>query len=402
MTFYKYKLIKLIRYLPLVFLLFLGGAFQFVGLFSQTFSNYILMTLMCLVVTMFPRFFKDNVKILSSIIIFLCLTLLYIVIFVPNNITSLLVYFYYIIFFTVSVIYSKFIYDSGIIEVVIKYSTIFILLQVFVCTFQTIFAEILSSKSAVSLIPLDMVSGTLYLGSDAILCVLIVSINIFMKLNGKFSNKRIILTYLLGLVVVFLTNSKAMQAVYLLYPIFLIFENFRLNQNRVRFNGFVIYMFILIVFLVSAYSNFLIEPLNYLMDLIYDGYFRIKYGAEGSRLSGLGFIFTGNFEYTGFGLLTYYNPISKEWLFNAGFSSFYLMLLDLGVIYLVLFYILSAFVIIAADCKSFISYYLYIVFFVFSLFGLVFTTGVVIMSILLCVYSLRQNRLVGRMYAKKV
>jgi hypothetical protein len=201
---------------------------------------------------------------------------------------------------------------------------------------------------------------------------------------------------------VFLTNSKAMQAVYLLYPIFLIFENFRLNQNRVRFNGFVIYMFILIVFLVSAYSNFLIEPLNYLMDLIYDGYFRIKYGAEGSRLSGLGFIFTGNFEYTGFGLLTYYNPISKEWLFNAGFSSFYLMLLDLGVIYLVLFYILSAFVIIAADCKSFISYYLYIVFFVFSLFGLVFTTGVVIMSILLCVYSLRQNRLVGRMYAKKV
>ena len=38
-----------------------------------------------------------------------------------------------------------------------------------------------------------------------------------------------------------------------------------------------------------------------------------------------------DFSFFGDGLLTYYNPINKEWLFNAGFNTYLTILVDIGI-----------------------------------------------------------------------
>jgi hypothetical protein len=381
----KRKIFWFIQISPLLVLLFFGGALQFVGALSQTMTNYLVMFLVGLNLLFFGGFKRINKSIKIVIFGVFIATSIYLAILVPHNFIEYAVYVYYLLFFFSIILYAISVHTDNLFENIDRFFIPFLLLQIVVCACQVVFGDILASLSSVPMQAIDMVSGTLFLGSDAILCVLVNCMVVY-ELIRKKSINRVITIYALGAVVIYLTNSKALQAIYLLMPFFVLGEYFYIRFNKYMVTILMAFVILLMLIVFQFNVSFIVEKINVFIDLIYEGFFSIKYGEEGSRLSVFGFVLTGQFSNFGLGLLTYYNPLSKLWLFNAGFSTFYLLLLDTGLVFTVIFYLLCSYFILLSNPKSIISYYILLVFFVFSFFGLILTTGVVLFSITTCLF----------------
>jgi hypothetical protein len=152
-------------------------------------------------------------------------------------------------------------------------------------------------------------------------------------------------------------------------------------------------LFFLVVMIFIYYFN--IDDINKMLfnfiEGIYEDYYNISYGDKAARLAGLGFLISGGYEPFGYGLLSYYNPVYKTWLFNAGFSTTYTLILDVGIIYTILFYVISIVFILGKRLSSPIHMLVLISSAVFSQFGLVFYSGDFILGMIMCLSILNQD-----------
>lgn len=345
---------------------FAGGALQFVGFLSLTQSNYVALLLIAAYLVLKPiRIRLDRSEIVLIVLTIYLISGIFLNGSRPENVA---VYIYYVFCPFLAVRFAKqaLASNASISRVFFPTLFTFLLVQLLVTIFQSSFAEELSNASAVSVIPIDIVSGTFYLASDGSLsafCILACISTLWTDLS---TTKKIII-FSLALSVIGIANSKAFQTLAPILAAWALIEAKLLRGRNSLFKGFILVLGATLIAAVSygAVFNKLGEFGAYLYD-IYD----FRYGDNrAQRLAPLGEIFYSPISWAGKGALTYYNPITKEWLYNAGFSLIYMFYFDYGTIGL--FLVLTYFLTLTLECAglSLRSMTLFFVFFVFCAFS---------------------------------
>jgi hypothetical protein len=141
----------------------------------------------------------------------------------------------------------------------------------------------------------------------------------------------------ISLLIVFLLNSDTSKAsilfVVILSAIYSLHASLRVG--RVAFNALLVLA--VISFFLIALNSFSGVFTDFFTQARGDYYHRDSW-MYASRFSPLGQMFADGVDFLGGGALTYYNPITKEWLYNAGFSTFYSLYIDFGIPGLALYY----------------------------------------------------------------
>lgn len=360
--------------IPLFLLFYIGGILQYTGLISLTQTNILVLLFL------FPVFlYKKTWKLIRKE--FLLILFIFYVIGVSNYYGSTyeksLTYIYYILCTIIAAVSGRF-YCERLIEkygydyikkTYLKTIKIFLLIQVLICSLQNIFKGLALAYAPFNIIPEDIVSGTMYLQSDASLANIsqLILISVFF-LKTKITEKFIVSGLVLSIVL--LGYSKAAQSVVLLIIFLLIahesYKKFNLNKAGLKY---LLYIFFLLLFLLWCYFYMEVLMKDFINHTIYL-YQKRDSWVMAERLSPVGHFFYEELKLIGDGPLTYYNPNTKEWLYNAGFSTFYSLYLDLGLIGL-LFYLAYYVKLIAGyTFNFFLSFIIFLVLTMYSQFNL--------------------------------
>lgn len=353
-----------ISVLALCFLL--GGAVQFFGIFTLTQSNYVAIFLIAVYLLLRPL----KIQLDRSEVVLAALALyIFLGPFLNGSRPEgVAVYLYYLACPFLAVRFAKQAIINGpsterfLFRVLIG----FMLVQLIVTMVQSIFAEELSRTSAISVLPVDIVSGTFYLASDGSLsafCILACMAALWTDLPiGKK-----LLVFGLALTIIGIANSKAFQALAPLLAGWALVEAKLLRGRNSLFKGVLFFIGLAIIVAVSYETVF--EKLGEFSDYLYDIY-DFRYGDNrAQRLTPLGEILYSPISWFGQGALTYYNPLTKEWLYNSGFSLIYSFYFDFGLVglLLVLAYFGSlTFELAGFSLRSLTLYFIFLVFCAFS------------------------------------
>jgi hypothetical protein len=315
--------------LPILFIFIAGGSLQYIGLLSQTQSNWLALFLFSHVFLIRAGWMQFRYE--SLLIIFILITVLsYFQHDTP--ISYMLTYFYYIACTIIAAVagrvYALRIASSITTESFFKVATYFLCLELIVVIFQKLFTEQFISLSQAPIGYIDAIFGTFFLQSDAALAAVcelltISTFFLFCKVKDRF------VIAVLSLAIIFLGNSSAAKfAIVLVLTLLLAHEVFiRLHINRYKLS--IILAIGCACLILTIYSP-LLRLLNNFFAQVTDEYYHREGWQTAARFSPLGQMLTERVNLFGYGALTYYNPITKQWLYNAGFSTIYSLYLDFG------------------------------------------------------------------------
>jgi hypothetical protein len=330
LTFNKIKLTALYAFLLLCFVM--GAPLQMLGILSPTETNYLAIFALIICFTL-----RKRLSICQSNITMLAL-LLYVTLIALINKTPpsyLLVYYYYLlcpilVFKAAKTLSQKNNYSH---QRVITYCNYFLLVQLFFAVLQTMAGDQIASFSKIPLEPIDAVSGTFFIKSDASLSIfaLLVFISAFSLTT---TTKLKFATLLISGAVISLTNSKATHGLAIIIVSTVLFYSIFL-QGRLA-AGKKALAIILATIAVALLWTTLTDKTDEILNVFQDAYYSRYDHEEASRLAPIGEAIHSNIYWLGKGLLAYYNPLNKTWDYYSGFSLIYSFYLDCGLIGLLL------------------------------------------------------------------
>ena len=361
-------------WMPLVFIFLIGGGVQYIGIISSTQTNFLVIFL-CTPILLYKRFWRNfNLELYLIILIVFCIfNSLYTGFVIENTFT----YIYYIYCTLFAAVFGRYLCDFYInklgVEVLEKkyilLIKVFLIIQVFVCFFQNLFVNQAIANASIPIIPEDIVSGTMYLKSDASLAAIsqLIMISIFL-INSKIIDK--IIVSILVLSIIFLGNSKAAQAI-IIFIFLALCLNLLYKKNKLGKVGFnyIFYSISFFAFIFWAYY-FSGNIWDDFVSSTIESYSRRDAWVSADRLAPLGQFFYEELNVVGNGPLTYYNPNTKSWLYNSGFSTLYSLYIDLGLVGLVVYFIYYIKLILKYSSSFFVFFVFFIIFFIFTQFNL--------------------------------
>ncbi|MFK3680394.1 hypothetical protein [Pseudomonas sp. NPDC088890] len=272
---------------------------------------------------------------------------------------------------------------------VYRWAPYYLLLQIFLGGFQRVFPQDIVGFSKTQLSLEDTVSGSFYLASDASLAFFCMLLSIFCLSASRMTLRKLIIV-LLGSVVVFMTNSKAMQLLHVMVVIS-VSACHALSRDSVKKVSvyLCLVLSVICVFLffhaeiLSIYQNFL--------DMLQYAYDKRLAGSAAHRLAPVGELLFGELSFFGNGFLTYFNPLSKEWLYYSGFSLLYSLYLDCGLVGVLLVNLWFLWFIVKNSKSISVALITYGAFFAFSLFNFTLTDLSVLFSMFLLLLLLRDE-----------
>jgi hypothetical protein len=306
----------------------LGAPLQITGILTPTETNYLAISLLVVSFTFRKKVYLGR-STMVMIVLFLYVT--FVSIFYQNPVSYLLVYYYYllcpVLVFKAGKILSQKITISS--KKIITYCNYFLLVQMLFAIVQVVAGEQIASFSKLPMFAIDAVSGTFFIKSDASLSLfaLLVVLSAF-SLGGsaklKFSSAFI------SLAIIFLANSKAIQGLAIvMIPSVLFYSGFL--QGRFAVGKRTLILIVLMIAL-ALLMPMIVDMFKELLDVFKDAYYSRYKSDTAGRLAPVGEAIYSNFYWIGKGLLTYYNPLSKNWDYYSGFSLVYEFYLDCGFI----------------------------------------------------------------------
>lgn len=373
----------MITFLGVIF--FFGFVLQFFGVLSITLTNVLALALLCGYFLINGRF---DLRLHRQTVVFAILMLLFFFIGLTNRSDALgfIVYFYYL-FTVVSVLLSASLSARiGHISApwLIRWVPIYLCLQVVLCLVQRLFPAQIVALSRTNLSIEDTVSGSYYLASDASLAFFCTLINVFMFSVGASAPRKFIVA-ILAMVVVFLTNSKAMQFLYVLVLSALLVWRVLEGARQARVLTYCA-LLLFIVPLLALFHEQLVALFDVAATTLETAYDRRMLGDSAHRLAPLGELVFGDLSWFGSGFLTYFNPVTKEWLYYSGFSLFYTIYIDCGLVGLLLVYLAFLCFAIAQSKSIFYGLLSFGILFVFSIFNFALTDISVLFVFFLLIY----------------
>lgn len=307
-----------------------GGLLQFIGAISLTQTNYLILALISLYLGLRPF----RIRLSRSEVVLAALTSLVALgpILNGSSLTGVFVYIYYLICPFLAVRFSAALAREWPIlqeDRFFKWILAFLVLQAILAALQGIYAGEISRISAVQVSTWDVVSGTFYMKSDnalSLFCAL-ASITVIWSSSSKATKALVVAVALL---VIGLANSKMFQQASPFLLIWTVLESTFL-KGRYRLVGLLLLAIAGAAVGALMYEE-VVEVLSNLRSHIYDIY-DFRYGDNmADRLAPIGEIIYSPISVLGKGALTYYNPITKEWYYNSGFSLIYSFYFDFGLI----------------------------------------------------------------------
>jgi hypothetical protein len=213
----------------------------------------------------------------------------------------------------------------------------FLALELFTVGLQRIFTNQFVSSAKVPIGFTDAIFGTLFLQSDAVLAAICeIACVLCMTMSNSIRSR--LLTFALAYSIVFLGNSNAAMVALTVVTVILLLEAIyrNLRGGKVLFNiiacgALLILGYVSFTLLYGFFDTFIFQASR--------EYYRADSAEMVSRFAPLGQMFSENINFFGNGALTYYNPITKRWLYNAGFSTIYSLYIDFGAVGLMLYFI---------------------------------------------------------------
>lgn len=307
-----------------------GGAIQYLGLLSPTMTNGVLLILGAIIIIRSHVIINLQYRLFIIIIIYLA-----IIWYITNSsISSLFVYLYYIICAFTAIHLGQIFYFKTSPDKSRKYIEVFIFLQAVVTTLQSIITGRYASHAQES----DLIFGTLFLSSDGALaaCVSLMMVILF-RLSKSRGRKLCFLV--LALIVCLNGNSKAGLLIFLITSAALL-PSLLIRSSTTKY----IYLLVLLVaVLVGIQTTEVYDTYLLLKESFINDYEQVSINERARRFAPLGQIISGNVNFLGKGLLTYYNPLNKKWLYDSGFGTFYTLAIDVGLIsalaYILIFFV---------------------------------------------------------------
>lgn len=326
-TFNKVKFSALCFFMLLCFVL--GGPLQFIAVLSPTETNYLAISLLVICFTFRKRVSLSRSS-LVMVILFLYVTLISIIHKTPFS--NLLVYYYYllcpVLAFKAGRIFSQKVTLSP--EMIIKNCNYFLLVQMLFAIVQVVAGEQIASFAKVPLyFAIDAVTGTFFIKSDASLSVFALLV-VLTAFSLGVSAKLKFVSALISTAIIFLANAKAIQGLAIvMIPAVIFYSGFL--QGRFAL-GKRILVFILLVIALMLLIPMIVDMGNEFLGVLDDAYYSRYKHDEASRFAPIGEAVYSDFYWIGKGLLTYYNPLNKNWDYYSGFSLVYAFYLDCGFI----------------------------------------------------------------------
>jgi hypothetical protein len=231
---------------------------------------------------------------------------------------------------------------------------------------QNIYAEEYAEYSGAVVAVTDVASGTLFLSSDsslAAICMLLIVATYTLNLSLRVKMSVFILS---GLIVAN-GSSAANQLLLPVVVVLLVSSSLLLSEGINRLSSRIVILLLGVVATFWLYFDVQVY-IDIFLEQGLAGFDRRDINVLVSRFTPLGHLFYEDVKVVGDGALTYYNPNTKDWLYNAGFSTLYSLYLDVGLIGLSLFYFQR----VNQDTSSTYFTLLYaICFFAYSMFNFV-------------------------------
>ncbi|MEN3748066.1 hypothetical protein TPR58_12895 [Sphingomonas sp. HF-S3] len=339
---------------PIVLIFLAGGFLQYVGILSQTQTNWLSLLFLSHVFVRSSSLAQIKYEILLFIfLIFVALDTL-------NHrlpISYTATYFYYIACTIIAAIAGR-VYASRVASLVstrsfFRIAKIFLPIELAFVIFQRLFTDVFISYSRAPIGRIDAIFGTFYLQSDAALAAVCELLTIASFLLSSRRSDRIIISSL-SLAIILLGNSNAAKIAFMLIMALLLANNIYRSLYGNRYQLTLILVAVtspLILLMYSPLSTLISDFLAQAMD----EYYHKEAWGTASRFSPIGQMFAEGVNIFGRGALTYYNPITKEWLYNAGFSTIYSLYVDFGLVGLVL-YMSYQFILIIRFTRSYLQF----------------------------------------------
>lgn len=349
--------------LPIMLIFLVGGMTQYAGLLSQTQSNWLALLLFSHVFLKRPAW----AQIRHETLLFLFLLFMFVDYFrIGNPASYTLTYVYYVLCTIVAAVsgrvYASRVARSMSTESFFKIVKIFLSIELFVVSTQRLFTEQFISLSRVPIGSIDAIFGTFFLQSDAALAAVCELLTISTFLFSNQARDRFVVAAM-SLAIIFMGNSNTAKIaiVFLLVLAFVYDAYGRLRVGRYAFN-------ILALVGIVSISALLYSPLSGLLtefsvQATKDYYHRDSWETA-SRFSPMGEMFANGINFLGQGALTYYNPLTKRWLYNAGFSTIYSLYLDFGLAGM-LFYFTYQIMILVKFTRNYLEMAIFLGVFVF-------------------------------------
>jgi hypothetical protein len=385
---------SLFIYFILVVTFLLGGFVQYIGLLSVTQTNIILLSFVVFLICILHKKNNEWYKDISVFYIFIFFVYIVIYFFVNSNsgLSETITYFYYLASFILAIFFGRLLYFfnplKGHYTHCFKLIKFMYLIQIVVLIIQRVFTQQFIAMASVPIGDVDAFYGTMFIQSDSMLaasvsCIFLISM--ILRLDVR----KIVTLALLGLIIILLGNSNTFKGI---YSLILFLSVIRLLLRKFSSNQIPIYIviFITIVFLVTLNYNTICVMFYDFKDNAIQGYLYNYSYITSNRFAPFGEFFIKDIMITGYGPLTYYNPITKIWLYNSGFSSFYSLYMDYGVFGLVLVFTPLMYNLILMKCDFYIKIMCLMVVVGFCSFNLILTEfGLV--SILSLLFTIGNN-----------
>lgn len=368
---------------------FLGGLIQLFGLASITQTNLMALTLLIAYLVWGAKV-TSKLDLASFYFIISCFFILAIGLINHSSATGFAVYFYYISCFFLAIILASTTIKRRDIESswLLRVIPVYLLIQLPFCIIQNLFSHDISFFSKTNISSEDTVSGTFYLASDASLAFFCTSFTVFTFLKKESWRYRLLIIVLASSIV-YLTNSKATQLMFVAVLAALFIVSVLDAAREIRAIFYLLAALALSVLFVLT-SPLLFETAQNLYVVLYDAFNSIKPGDASHRLAPIGEFLFADVRFFGDGFLTYFDPISKEWLYYSGFSLLYTTYIDGGIFIVLFFYFfVFLFTLNRAHDKRF-ALILFFCFFVFSLFNFSFTDLAAIFSYFVFIFLSRE------------
>lgn len=329
-TFSKVRFSALYFFMLLCFLL--GAPLQITGLLTPTETNYLAISLLVVCFTFRKRVYLGR-SAMAMIVLFLYVV--FVSAFYKSPVSYLLVYCYYllcpVLVFKAGKILSQKITLSP--KSIVAYCNYFLLVQMLFAIVQVIAGEQIASFSKVPMFAIDAVSGTFFIKSDASLSMFALLV-VLTAFSLRVSAKLKFLSAFISLAIIFLTNSKAIQGLAIvMIPSVFFYSGFLQGRFAI---GKRILVFMVLMIALALLMPMIVDMFNELLGVFQDAYYSRYKSDTAGRLAPVGEAIYSDFYWVGKGLLSYYNPLSKNWDYYSGFSLVYTFYLDCGFIGLVL------------------------------------------------------------------
>lgn len=246
-----------------------------------------------------------------------------------------------------------------------------LLLELPVTALQHIYAPAFAAHANVSLGAVDAVFGTFHLHSDATLagCCLMAAL-VYAYATRRLG--RLILVVCMAFGVIFLGHSDAMQgaAMVLLPTVLAVYAYQHTALHRYR-RALILASALIVLIVLSTSWRFIQSEVHQLATLTTAEYIGRNDWITAGRLAPYGQLLHEGPEplLFGHGALTYYNPITKQWLYNAGFSTFYSLSIDFGLIALIAYIIYQVRIIFTISPRLSLAWLLFAIWFTFIVFN---------------------------------